>query len=222
MVNACLQNSCNVALSAALIKPSRKKPGDDMPHRAFRIEQMFGTNVHRRAPLAQEAEPRDELGRELTLLRETVARNKRELSALQAGGEPRMRRAASELGAAIEGMEKATQTIIDCAESIDESARTLAATTKTGYERSLAHDIQEQTARIYAASNFQDLAGQRIGKAIATLQTVEDEIARLLAQWDEAGAPAPARPAAKTLLSGPRLDGDLGHASQPDIDALFG
>ena len=47
--------------------------------------------------------------------------------------EPRMTRAAYELGAAIDGMEKAAQKILKCSEAIDENARTLAATLKTGY-----------------------------------------------------------------------------------------
>ena len=136
-----------------------------------------------------------------------------------------MTRAAYELGAAIDGMEKATQKILKGTEIIDESARTLAATLKTGYERGLAQDIQEQTVRIYEACHFQDLAGQRIGKAIAALNAVEaarDAHDRAV----EGHAPHPAaaanHSAGRRLVNGPRLDGDADHASQRDIDKMFG
>ena len=136
-----------------------------------------------------------------------------------------MTRAAYELGAAIDGMEKATQKILKCGEAIDESARTLAATLKTGYERGLAQDIQDQVMRIYEACNFQDLAGQRIGKAIAALHAVEEHVTRMLALSDGYDgwrrSRRPPRPAAR-LVNGPKLDGDVGHASQSDIDAMFG
>ena len=59
--------------------------------------------------------------------------------------------------------------ILKSTEVIDESAKALAATMKTDYERGLAQDIQDQVVQIYEACNFQDLAGQRIGNVIATL-----------------------------------------------------
>jgi chemotaxis protein CheZ len=186
---------------------------------------MFGTS---RLPRAAEKSQDDPSGpaRELAQLRETIARNRRELQSLQGpAAEPRTARAAFELGAAIDGMEKATQKILKSAETIDESARTLAATMKTGYERGLAQDIQDQTMRIYEACHFQDLAGQRIGKAIAALRAVEEHVARMTALWDgHAAQPTAAagRAGDHRLINGPKLDGDSGHASQHDIDKMFG
>jgi chemotaxis protein CheZ len=169
--------------------------------------------------------PPDGAARELALIRERISRNKHELMALRRStAEPRMTRAAYELGAAIDGMEKATQKILKCGEAIDESAKTLAATLKTGYERGLAQDIQDQVMRIYETCNFQDLAGQRIGKAIAALQAVEERVTRMLALWEDAGlaSQAEATTSDRRLVNGPKLDGDVGHASQSDIDAMFG
>ena len=82
--------------------------------------------------------------------------------------------------------------------------------------------------RIFEACNFQDLAGQRIAKVMATLKFVEERIARMMEIWggieafkDLSAAAAEGDPAT-VLLNGPKLDGDPGHASQDDIDAMFG
>jgi chemotaxis protein CheZ len=187
----------------------------------FRVEEMHGKSRVTERP----GEPaRAASARELEAVLEIIHSNKRELMALKgSAAEPRMTRAAYELGAAIDGIEKAAQKILKCSEAIDENARTLTATLKTGYERGLAQDIQEQTMRIYEACNFQDLAGQRIGKAIAALQAVEEHVARMIALSDGvAVAPQPAAAPVARLVNGPMLDGDQGHASQSDIDAMFG
>ncbi|MDP2410747.1 MAG: protein phosphatase CheZ [Pseudolabrys sp.] len=162
---------------------------------------------------------------ELALLQEAFGRHKRDLAALiGTANDRRLARACGELGAAVESMEKGAETILMSAESIDDSARALATTLTADYERGLAQDIQDHTVRIFEACNFQDLAGQRIGKVIATLNEVEDLLVQMLARCD--GAPvssiaeAPARGGG--LLNGPKLDGDSGHASQRDIDAMFG
>jgi chemotaxis protein CheZ len=96
---------------------------------------------------------------------------------LHDGKDKRMTRAAGDLGAAVEATEKATDKILQAAEAIEACARTLAAR-----EAGLARDIQDQLLRIYEACTFQDLAGQRIGKAIATLGLVEDGMASLVAR----------------------------------------
>jgi chemotaxis protein CheZ len=134
-----------------------------------------------------------------------------------------MPRAAGELGAAVEAMEKATDTILHSAETIDENAKTLSCAPQTDHARSLARDIQDQLARIYEACNFQDLAGQRIGKVIATLHLVDTQLAEAIERCRESGASGRAHGTATpcNLLNGPRLDGDSGHASQHEIDALF-
>jgi len=221
MVKRCFKFPWNVTLIAALIKRSPGERGVGVQRKIFRVEEMHGkSRVTARPGESARAAP----ARELEAVLEIIHSNKRELMALKgSAAEPRMTRAAYELGAAIDGMEKAAQKILKCSEAIDENARTLAATLKTGYERGLAQDIQEQTMRIYEACNFQDLAGQRIGKAIAALQAVEEHVARMIALSDGvAVAPQPAAAPVARLVNGPMLDGDRGHASQSDIDAMFG
>lgn len=162
--------------------------------------------------------------RELAGLRETLAENRRALSALlNEGSERRMSRAAGELGASIDAMEKATDKILKSAEVIDDCAKALAASEKGGYERGLTQDIQDHLVGIYEACNFQDLTGQRIGKVIGTLGEVEDRIAALLERGNgqRAARDNPVASPARELINGPKLDGDSGHASQRDIDAMF-
>jgi chemotaxis protein CheZ len=209
-----------------------------LQRKVFRVEQMFAerrghtpARPLRREPIEQIKTLRelgsrsvsgDELRRELAVVRATMACNRQELAALiGASQERRMARAAGELGAAIAGMERATQKILHEAEAIDECAKALAATAKTDYDRGLAQDIQEHTVRIYEACNFQDLAGQRIANMIETLNLVEQRLSGMLARCDD-GAEEPAiQPSRDGLINGPKLDGDAGHASQTDIDEMF-
>lgn len=211
-----------------------------MQRKVFRIEQTFASRraaadarhaTEEREALDARVERRGvatdaSLKRELAIVQDIIARHKCELAALIGDGkERRMARAAGELGAAIDGMDKATQSILKSAESVDDGTKALAAALKNDYERSLAQDIQDHVVQIYEACNFQDLAGQRIGKVIAMLSTVEEQLGAMLARCDghEVSPYALANPApSRGLINGPRLDGDCGHASQRDIDAMFG
>lgn len=225
MVNERLRICCNVALIAALIKRRRSRGDANVQRKVFRVEQMFGYQ-RAQAPIADTDTPHDNRA-ELALIHETIARTRHELLTLRgSSAEPRMVRAMFELGAAVDEMEKATKKILQFSEAIDESAKTLAATLKTDYQRGLTLDIQEQVLHIFESCTFQDISGQRIGKAIAALQAVEDHVTRMLDQCERAspGADAPsaaARPDMGGLINGPKLEGDDGHASQRDIDAIF-
>ena len=136
-----------------------------------------------------------------------------------------MARAAGELGAAVESMETATQKILASAEAVDDCARALASALNDDYHHGLAQDVQDHVVRIYEACNFQDLAGQRIGKVIAMLMMVEERLVAMIQRHSGANvAPAGSGIEARTsteLINGPRLDGASGHASQLDIDAMF-
>jgi chemotaxis protein CheZ len=163
---------------------------------------------------------------ELATIRDIITRTKRELSALMSdGGDRRMARAAGELAAAVECMETATQKVLASAETIDDCARALVSVLSDDYHHGLTQDVQDHVVRIYEACNFQDLAGQRIGKVIATLMMVEEELAGMIERCGTGigpGRPATApEPASSSLINGPRLDGDSGHATQQDIDLMF-
>jgi len=205
--------------------------------KVFHVERMFaGRAVARPAaksadaspsPLASE-QPADDIAaaslkRELDELNAAVAHTMRELAALVGDGHERhMARAAGKLGSAVEGMEKATEKILKSAEVIDDSAKALAAATKTDYECGLAQEIQDHVVQIYEACNFQDLSGQRIGHVIETLTMIEEQVEGMLDRHQGRPAAAQAKPPGRhALLNGPRLDGDSGHTSQQDIDVLF-
>jgi len=218
--------------------------------KVFRIEQMFahGRAGARAADPAERRHVIDELRalralaehhdaaaadvvqnlqHELALINDAIARNKHELCQLIGEGEDRrMPRAAGELAAAVDCMEKATETILKSVEIVDDNARALASARMSDYERGLAEDIQDHVVQIYEACNFQDLAGQRIGNVIRTLNSMEDQVVAILDRCTTVSgkSPAEARPTLASdgrLLNGPRLDGDGGHASQSDIDLMF-
>jgi chemotaxis protein CheZ len=148
------------------------------------------------------------------------------------GGEPRnstrsqetpltapMSRIDHELCAVVNGTEQATQKILAAAEAIDTAANNLSAALEGKIEQDLAQDIRDVVIQIFEACNFQDLIGQRVAKVMATLKFVEDHIARVLDEIKHASSPA--RRDGAQSLHGPRLDGDGGHITQHDVDALF-
>jgi chemotaxis protein CheZ len=132
-----------------------------------------------------------------------------------------------ELDAVAESAERATQQILTAAEDIEDAANTLSASLKRQQEQTLALDIQENLLKIFEACNFQDLTGQRITKVLTTLKFVEERIAHMIEIWGGIDAfQAYAETAAVdlgggALLHGPKLDGDEGHVSQDDVDAIF-
>lgn len=213
--------------------------GVQVQRKIFRIEQMFsdrrlaaGEYNALRVPAERREETVDAnltgLERELASLRQALQRNRQDVAALIGEGkERRMARAAGELGAAVDAMEKATQKILRVTEAIDDGAKSLASSLKNDYERGLAQDMQEHAVAIYEACNFQDLAGQRIAKVIGMLAALEAQLAALVERCDGltragdgAGAAQPVPGPA--LVNGPRLDGDSDHAEQRDIDLMFG
>jgi chemotaxis protein CheZ len=167
---------------------------------------------------------------ELDLIHDAINRTKREIAVLHGksfdGSE--MAKVTGELGAVVGGTEHATQQILEAAESIDQAASALAKVNSPDQQKILSEEIQERVVSIFEACNFQDLTGQRISKVMATMKFIENHIMVMMDIWggvDAIRAHAPAiiddREGDARLLNGPKLDGDVGHASQNDIDALF-
>jgi len=172
----------------------------------------------------------NKLKSETSSIHRAIRRTMGELASLHFGTFDADRgRASRELDAVVDNTERATQQILDAAESIDEAADTLSASLKQEQDQSLASDIRDHVVRIFEACNFQDLSGQRIAKVLATLTFVEDRVARMLEIWggsaaveDYAATVQRERNVEDGLVSGPKLDGDSGHVSQQEIDAMFG
>jgi chemotaxis protein CheZ len=167
---------------------------------------------------------------ELDLIYDAITRTKREIAVLHGksfNGEE-MAKVNGELGAVVGGTEEATQQILEAAESIDNAATALSKVTSPDQQKLLSEEIQERVVSIFEACNFQDLTGQRIKKVMNTMKFIENHITVMMDIWggvDAIKAHAPAivdtREGDDRLLNGPKLDGDVGHASQDDIDALF-
>jgi chemotaxis protein CheZ len=168
---------------------------------------------------------------ELDLIHDAISRTKQEIAMLHGksfdGAE--MAKMTGELGAVVGGTEQATQQILEATEAIDQAATALAKVTSPDQQRLLSEEIQERVVSIFEACNFQDLTGQRIAKVMATMKFIEHHITVMMDIWggiDAIKAHAPGavddRVGDARLLNGPKLPGDTGHASQDDIDAMFG
>ncbi len=207
------------ALRAALDQGSAAPPQQALPHGREQIAQAH------------------EFKRELDLIHEAIRRTKQDIGGFERTTfiGPQMARVGRELDAVIAGTEQATQSILKSAEDIDQIANTLASMLKGSYELGLVQDLRDHVVKIFEASNFQDLTGQRIGKVITTLKFIEDHINRMQDIWASIEGAVPPVPAGSAhppanahlgapdvnLLNGPKLAGDSGHASQADIDILF-
>jgi chemotaxis protein CheZ len=167
---------------------------------------------------------------ELDLIHDAINRTKREIAVLHGksfNGEE-MAKVNGELGAVVGGTEEATQQILEAAESIDQAASALSKVNSPDQQKILSEEISERVVSIFEACNFQDLTGQRISKVMTTMKFIENHINAMMEIWggvDAIKAHAPPivddREGDAKLLNGPKLDGDAGHASQNDIDALF-
>jgi chemotaxis protein CheZ len=167
---------------------------------------------------------------ELDLIHDAISRTKREIAVLHGNsfnGEE-MAGVNGELGAVVGGTEEATQQILEAAESIDQAATALTKVNSPDQQKLLSEEIQERVVSIFEACNFQDLTGQRIKKVMNTMKFIENHITVMMDIWggvDAIKAHAPPtvdlREGDARLLNGPKLENDVGHASQDDIDALF-
>lgn len=178
--------------------------------------------------IKQELAQSDELKKEIQALGEAIENTKREIAAIRPpDADPdHIMIVSNELDAIIQHTEQATETILTCAEHIDEQAHTLAHETDPEAAKRRGDEISDQVVRIFEACNFQDLTGQRINKVVTTLMFIEERVNRMMEIWggkegfagveveklehnDEDAA----------LLNGPQLENE--GVSQDDIDALF-
>jgi chemotaxis protein CheZ len=124
--------------------------------------------------------------------------------------------ATDELDAIVSHTAAATNAILESCETLDNVAATA-----TG---EMATNLQNATTRIYEACSFQDITGQRITKIVATLKTIEDKVARIIATFgakvaDLPAAPRPELTPEEELLNGPQLPREA--MDQSDIDKLL-
>ncbi|MEM6833971.1 MAG: protein phosphatase CheZ [Sphingomonadales bacterium] len=129
--------------------------------------------------------------------------------------------AADELDAIVAHTEQATTEIMDAAESLTAIAEDC--------EGDMKERLEEVMTKIFEASTFQDITGQRITKVVRVIKYIEDKLDGLaeaigdLAKDDGIIVKKEANIAESdddnALLNGPQLDGEGN--SQDDIDALL-
>jgi chemotaxis protein CheZ len=210
-------------MGAARSGAAKNATAESISHEIADAQLLLGTY---RAQIEQ----CEKLKVELDLIYDAISRTKREIAVLHGKsfqGEE-MAKVNGELGAVVGGTEEATQHILEAAESIDNAATALSRVTSPDQQKLLSEEIQERVVSIFEACNFQDLTGQRIKKVMTTMKFIEHHITIMMDIWGgvdaiKAHAPAlvDAREGDARLLNGPRSEGDIGHASQDDIDAMF-
>ncbi|WP_431284051.1 protein phosphatase CheZ [Humitalea sp. 24SJ18S-53] len=166
---------------------------------------------------------------ELEALGRTVRRAKAEIAAL--GGQQlgeHIPAASDELDAVVSHTAAATNEILDVCEGLERLQGTL-----TG---EVADALGTAVTRIYEACSFQDITGQRIGKVVSALKTIEARISAVQSGFSPVQAElaaAPVAPAAtvaaapadtsrtegERLANGPQLPG--AGVSQDEIDRLL-
>lgn len=159
------------------------------------------------------------LRNELNELLDFIRRARAEIAALQPQeiSERQIPTATDELDAVVHATEAATGVFLDAAEELE--------TMSAEFSGSAAERLSGIATRIYEASNFQDITGQRISKVVSTLRDIEARVYRM--SLIDGGSPDGASPRAphardngeRDLLNGPALPGAAN--SQEDIDALL-
>jgi chemotaxis protein CheZ len=146
---------------------------------------------------------------ELDLIHDAINRTKREIAVLHGksfdGDE--MSKVTGELGAVVGGTEEATQQILEAAEAIDQASSAMTKVNSPDQQKLLSEEIQERVISIFEACNHINVMMEIWGGVDAIRAHAPPII-------DDREGDA-------KLLNGPKLDGDVGHASQNDIDALF-
>ena len=109
----------------------------------------------------------------------------------------------------LQATEEATTTILDAATSIGSII------SENALAEELSQRINNELGRIYEASSFQDISGQRIKKVLRHLSELEAQLIHL----SEAARGQQTAPKTDTLLNGPALASAA--PSQSDVDDMF-
>jgi chemotaxis protein CheZ len=157
---------------------------------------------------------------EVEALGRTIASAKSEIAALRVDdiNVSHIPFATDELDAIVAHTASATNAILESCETLDEVG--------TAVSGEMAAKLTDATTRIYEACSFQDITGQRITKVVATLKTIEEKVASIIAAFGDRSdittdtLPVVSPIAAEvSLLNGPQLP--TAAMDQSDIDRLL-
>lgn len=151
----------------------------------------------------------------LEYLSQHIRVTREEIGALKPGSDGDfLSSTADELEEIVAETARAANEIMGAAESVEAVA--------AGTDARTREALQAAATRIYEASAFQDITGQRITKVVRALQHIESRIEALASACGEALSQSktgePARGDA-ALLNGPQLS--RAAATQSEIDSLF-
>jgi chemotaxis protein CheZ len=151
----------------------------------------------------------------LEYLSEHIRATRQEIGALKPGGsDDFLSSTADELEEIVAETGRAANEIMGAAEAVEAIAAGLGAEARDA--------LQAATTRIYEASAFQDITGQRITKVVRALQQIEARIEALATACGNAVTGSKRDNAAEgdaALLNGPQLA--KAAATQDEIDSLF-
>jgi chemotaxis protein CheZ len=157
---------------------------------------------------------KDTLVSVLQYLSDHIRLTRSEIGSLRQGGndEQLFGNTADELEEIVTETARAANQIMDAAETVENVAATL--------DPATGSTLMDAVTKIYEASAFQDITGQRITKVVRALQSLEDKLASLADAFGSASGPGPTTAEGdQALLNGPQLTKNA--SSQSDIDALF-
>jgi chemotaxis protein CheZ len=179
---------------------------DDAQHYLERmILELQGLSADRRGPLMAVLEH----------LAEYIRSTRNEIFALRGtqGAGLSLNSATGELEEIVGETARAANEIMDAAETVERLAAQA--------PEAIAAGLLGAVTRIFEASAFQDITGQRIGKAVQALQQIERNISALVQACcaDIGTGPVDPRKGDEALLNGPQLAALAN--SQSDIDLLF-
>lgn len=169
------------------------------------IRELRGQGVEKKGPLVQVLE----------YLSLHISRTRLQIGTLRNGNSrPNpLSSTAGQLEEVVGETAKAANDIISAAEEIERLAAKA--------DPETARALNDAVIRIYEASAFQDITGQRIAKAIGALQFIDEQIVELIRACEPLPSdPEPVQSEDEALLNGPQLAGEA--SRQNEIDKLFG
>ena len=179
--------------------------------------------------LTMDAKQIDHIQVEIADISGRIKATKVEMAAIRhpLAGDDKFQQASQELSAVVSATEAATNSIMACAEELEEVVHELKSSLPEGYHSDRVNDMNEVIVRIYEACNFQDLTGQRITKVVRALAFIEERVDAMMGHWNKREFEAMPLPPTVTKmdedleLHGPADSQISGNVSQADIDALF-
>lgn len=167
-----------------------------------------------------------ELKNELVDLFEHIQKIRREIASIRtpASDNDRFMEMTDELDAIVVATERATDSIMENVEEIDEIAMGLQEKVSDDAKEDVMK-ISEKTAEVIVACSFQDITGQRVTKVVKSLKYIEERVNSLISFWgkdalaDSNVVEEEVKDEYQQYLNGPQLEGE--GVSQDEVDLML-